>query len=264
MAIQWGDTGRVVIGALRNFNITVNPNENLLGTPQNLGTSAPTGGAAGDISYTIQTSDLPTFNPSPISTKYTAYLIICGQNNSGASVTLTYNVLKNGSSVVANQTHTGVTNANYWTHSHYRWYDVKVGDTIEVQTWASAAGVTLNYWAVLIFPTRLDVTKSYTVRDLNIIIAKPLLTKGNPSGQNAGSWNMRVCTPTSNFFAQSGSFYLPGAWIAGVNNGGYGLGDTEKGDRTMGTTTTLSPTYYPYNYQVSGYPSVTTFREVLR
>lgn len=263
MTIQWGDTGKVVIGSLKTFNTTVTPNETLLGTAQSLGTTTPTGGASGDISYTIQASDLPTITPKPISVKYSAYLIICGLNSSGASITLTYNVLKNGVSLASNQTQTAVTNANYWTHSHYRWYDVQVGDTIEAQTWASAAGVTLNYYAIVIYPTRMELTKCPVVKDLSMTLSSPAMTKGNPSGVGNGNFNVFPTTGGDFLGLFATSNVIPSLSIASSTNG-KSLGGLERGDRSTSTSTTLSSTFYPFNYQRSFYPSTVSFREILR
>lgn len=265
MTIQWGDTGKVVVGPLKTFTVTTpTPYENLLGTPQSLGTVAPTGGAAGDISYTLQASDFPTISPSPYSTKYCAYFIVSGQNLSGASVTLTYNILKNGTNLFANQSTASVINNNYWTHSHYRFYDVSVGDTLEVQTWASATGVNLSYYAVFILPTRMELTKASIVKDFSLTPSSQTLTKGTPSPALTGAWYIYPTNATTdNLTLNAASTRTSIAICINAALNGFSLGRIGNGDAALSSGIQSNSSNHPYYYK-NYYPASVSFREILR
>lgn len=265
MTIAWGDTGRVAFGSLKTFNVTLaTPYENLLATPQSLGTAAPTGGAAGDISYTLTSSDFPTISPSPYSVKYCAYLILSGQNLSGSSANVSYSVLKNGTSIVSNITQSGVANNNYWTHTHYRFYNVQVGDKLEAQTWASVTGVNLNYYSVVVFPSQLELTKADIVKNMSMTLsASSSMTKGNPTVATTATWMMYPTNSTSaSMSIGAGTYTALSACIDSALNG-YSLGRLNYGDASLLTYTMTSGTYYP-DYVKTVYPSQISFREVLR
>lgn len=273
MTILWGDTGKIVYGPLKKFTISANPYELLKTTTgtststdiMNLPSAEPSSGD-GLITYTLQQSDLPTMTPSPLSTKYTAYLIVSGKNSSGATVTLNYSLYKNGTAIVSNATQTGVVNNNFWTHSHYRFYDVNVGDTLKVTVWCATAGVTLDYVAVVVFPTRLELTKALIVKDLNITVNNPVLTKGTPGVLNNSNW---LIYPASNTTFTIGGVGTSLNQItigslsihAGLN--GFSLGRINNGDSTQSTNTQSSATLHPA-YSTNYFPTSISFREILR
>lgn len=262
--IQWGDTGRVVYSPLKTFNISLaTPYENTLTTPQTLGTTTPTGAAAGDISYTIQQSDLPVISPNPLSVQYCAYLITSGLNATGSTVNLSFNVLKNGTSVITNQAQNNIANNNYWTHSHFRFPNVKVGDTIEAQTWSNIAGVTLNYYAVIIYPTSMQLTTATIVKELTYTMnGNPTLAKSTSHAATTASLLVYPSTNTSaNIGASSGSLLFHAACI---NSSAVGYsGRLQNGDAGTGTNTSTNTGYWP-NYSQNAYPSQISFREILR
>ena len=233
-----------------------------MGTPQSLGTSAPTGGAAGDISYTLSASDFPIITPSLYSTKYCAMLVISGQNLSGATATVNFNVLKNGTSIIANQSQTNVINNNYWTHSHYRFFNVSIGDKLEAQIWSSVTGVNINYYSIIILPSQMELTKSTIVKDLNVTLSTFSFSKGVPvtTGQflyyptNSNANNIAINNGTT--------YVVNSACIATLMNG-YGLGRLNISDASLSSGVASSSTIWP-NYYRNAYPSIITFREVLR
>lgn len=265
-----GDTGKIAYGPLKTFNISLaSPiNETLQGTPITLGTSEPASGGTGVTSYTIQSSDLPTITPAPYSIKYCAYVVVSGRNTSGASVSVNYSIYKTPSGgtqaqVVAPTVQT-VANNLYWTETHYRFYDVQVGDILEVRNWASvASGVTLDYCALVIYPTRIEITKSTMVRDLNYTMnSGAVLTLGTPNPAVGANWNVYLVNNQS--LSQVGNSVDMKFTVASINLSANGFsGRQANGDATLSTGPQTHATNHPYYYK-GAFPSKITFRELLK
>lgn len=263
MTIQWGDTGKIVTGTLKTFNITLNPNESLISATQNLGTAAPTGGAAGDVSYTIKASDLPTISPTPISCQYTAHLIVTGQNNSGASGSVNYNLLKNSTAIVSNQSQASIASANYWTQTHYR-TTVVVGDVLEIQLWGSATGFTLLYAALILYPRMPQLSNVYILKDVNFTLTAPTLTATGqtPAVAITQGWNVYPTNLTNTAISSASSFTMPSANFSDSSRFYFGRAFYD-GVSSAGTYTQTHATNHPY-YGRCDYPSQITYREILR
>lgn len=264
MTILWGDTGLISVGAQKTYTTTLaTPNEVLLppGSEIVLPTADP---GTNQVSFTVQESDLPTINPTPYSVKYSAYVVVSGKNATGASVSVTYTCYKNGVAVTGaiGQAQSGIANNMFWTHTHYRFYDVVPGDVLEVRCWSNTAGVTLDYYSLLLMPTRMELTKSLIVQDLSLTLTAPQpYLKGAPGYQPSGSWNVYPTNSATLFASMSSSFNQPVAIITSSSNGF--LGRINNGDTAMSTGVATHSTGHPQSGR-NLYPSVITFREVWR
>lgn len=263
MTILTGDTGLVSVGTLKTFNITMaTPNETLLasGSEIALPTAEPAGGAAGSVQITVQASDLPTIDPTPYSTKSTAFLILSGKNTTAGALTISYSVYKNGVSVAT--TTQSVAANNFWTHTHYRFYDVVPGDILEGRVWCATAGLNLDYYALVVYPTRMDLTKSATVQDLNCTVVLPTLTKGTPGASVTGLWNIYPSNVTNAGVGLQVFANFPSLCIRSDLNG-FATGRPTNGDVQVSSNVAVHATNHP-SFARNYYPSVISFREVSR
>lgn len=258
MTIQYGDTGKVAYGTSKTFNIAfASPRETLLGSPASLPTAEP---GTSQISFTVQNSDLPSISPSPFSVVYSAFLYAGGKNTDTASQSVSYRILKNGTSITTGTQSSIATNV-FWTHSYYNLYNVSVGDVLEIRLWSSSANVNYDYYALLIYPTRANLGKSYLNKDVLFSNATtPALTLGNPSAQNTNGAFIYPSTSTSINIPYSGG---------SVSFGGFSWNTTyqslriDRGDNTIAMGSTTHNTYRPY-YQRQWIAGTITFREILR
>lgn len=164
MTLLLGDTGKTQIGPLKSFVISPGTaRETLLGTALTLPTTEP---ATAQVSFTVQASDLPTISPS-VPMLYNAALQASGKIGAVASV-VSYRVLKNGVSV-AQASGASAVATQFWSHTHWRTFDVQVGDVLEIKYWAAQADVTLDFYGLIIYPSQPDITKRGTIlKDLAI------------------------------------------------------------------------------------------------
>ncbi|MCX7781166.1 MAG: hypothetical protein N2491_09695 [Negativicutes bacterium] len=117
------------------------------------GTALPTSEPSeSQIVYTIAESDLPVTTDKAATMKFTALLWGGGKNNGTSAATVSYRILKNGTSIVTGSG--SVAAGNYYTVSCYQLYDVKAGDVIEMRLWATAATVDFRYKAMVVLVTR--------------------------------------------------------------------------------------------------------------
>lgn len=257
MTVLWGDTGKVSLGTLKKFDITLaTPRETLLGTPVALPTTQP---GTPQISLTVGGSDLPTISPSPISTSYTAMVYTGGRNTDAASQTVNYQIYKNGSSV-ATGSQTGLVSNNYWTHNYPSFFGIVDGDVITVSLWATSVNVNYDYYAIIIMPTRIQLAPPNVIlKDLYYGgFSIPTLTMGTPSTYTTGSWKI---TPSSigTMFDLSIATTFP----AYISHATYGLGRTDQGDATTSVGIQTNTTNRP-RYATNRVANSITFREVLR
>lgn len=258
MTVQWGDTGRVAYGPLKTFNITLaNPRETLNGTPTALPTTEP---ATSQISFTIQSSDLPTISPAPISLKYAALLYASGKNTDAASQTVNWRVLKNSVSV-ATGSQTGVASNQFWTHSYFQFFDVAVGDVLEIRLWSTSANVNYDYYAIALQPTRINLGKSYINKDVSYtnLVNHPALALGTPNVQSTAFTGVNACSIANQPTNVSGSATFGAlSWTSP-----YFAGRINNADQVTSVTTLTHATNHP-QYQRNSIPSAISFREVLR
>lgn len=145
------------VGSKKTFTITPGTvRETLLGTPLTLPTAEPT---TGQFSYTIQASDLPTISPI-VPMKFNAALYASGKIGAAASA-LNFRILKNGVNVFTGPTASAAA-TNMWGHTHWRTFDVREGDLLEVRYWAAQADVILDFHGLIVYPAQPVVSKQGT------------------------------------------------------------------------------------------------------
>lgn len=146
MTIQWGDSGRISIGVLKTMNITPYVNEqNLTSTALPVGANASSLPASPVVSFTINTSTMsPTFSGiKPLSFRTIYGLNVSGQNTSGASQTVYFQINKNG--VNYKTGNASITNNNYFTVSLCDG-TLQNGDVLDFYIWTpTSSGVNYFY-----------------------------------------------------------------------------------------------------------------------
>lgn len=270
MTLLLGDTGKSAYGQLKTFTLqSAVPREISLGTivlPNAEGTT-------NQVSFTVQDTDLPTLTPSPVSMKYLACVIASGKCTTAATVS--YRVIKNGTSITTSSG-TGVAN-QYWAHSHFRWFDVVVGDTLEVRVWSNQTDTNLDYACLMIYPATIVLSK------LNTILSNLTYTVGtttnfpNPTGAGlrsvavASNANTNFCvapnvTSTGNgtgclgILTTSGTPYIFPAMISNS----FGILRASTGGDGGSTATNSANNATTINIQKQVFPNTISFREVLR
>lgn len=269
MTVLYGDTGIVNTGPLKTFTLTMAAiRETLLPAGSEIALPTGTEPAAATpscISYTIQASDLPVVSPSAYSMKYTPFLVCSGKNTGVGSAIVKYSVYKNGVAVVTNQAGTAITVNNFWTQTHYRWLDVQVGDVIEVRCWADIAGVNLDYFNLVVYATRIELTQALYVLDLEVPISNgngmpTMATLGKPAVGNTGGWAL-VAFPESGGYAAHGfSSTASYAVLSISNNYGIFAGRPAVGDISQTSVTLQHATNHPF-YNRTAFPTSFSFYE---
>jgi hypothetical protein len=167
-----------ILTSLKTLNITYKtPRETLLATPEPLVTAEP---ETGQVYYTVAEADLPTFNMAVYSKKWVAVLVAGGKNAGDSAVTVYYRMKKNGVSV---STGSVSVSAGYYYTIMCFFYDVAVGDTLEISLWANLTGANWDYEAFQIQVTRLILfNKPRLLLPCNFesLATQPVLTLGNP------------------------------------------------------------------------------------
>jgi hypothetical protein len=258
MSLLTGDTGKSQVGSLKTFILTPStPRETLLTTPLTLPTTEP---VTGQISWTIQDTDLPILN-FIANMKYNASFI-CGGKVGVTAATISYRILKNASSVVQT-TGASATAAQYWCHSHWRATDVKVGDTFEIRYWASQSDVNLDFYGLIVYPTQPDILKSGIIlKDLSFSnLATPSFVSANVVVSNTQGFQIFIWSSSSN---STGVTTATSFYAINLRNGSpiyklaYGIGENS-GEATQQV---VNATQRQYTRQI--FPSSISFREVLR
>lgn len=187
MALLLGDTGKGQIGSLKTFTITsATPRETLLtgGGVLTLPTTEP---GTSQVIFTVQSSDLPTISPD-VPMKYNASLIVSGKIGAVASI-INYRVLKNSVSV-AQASMANAASTQYWTHTHWRTFDIKVGDVLEVRYWAAQADVNLDFYGLLVCPSQPithkpgAILKDVALSNVSLGVEFSTITATNVGGSN--------------------------------------------------------------------------------
>jgi hypothetical protein len=168
---------RDFLSSQKNVTVTIqNPQETLQGTPTTLPTSEP---SPAQISYTVASSDLPSFTVKPDSVKYIA--IVFGAGKVVTAPTLSYRMKKNGNSVA---TGSGPVTVNYYYTWNTFFYDVVIGDVLELALWSNKTNSNWDYKALSVCYTRFIPKLSCPILSpFNITqsLTHPTLTLGNPS-----------------------------------------------------------------------------------
>jgi hypothetical protein len=168
--------------SLKTLNITYQAaQETLLGTPETLPTTEP---ATPQISYTVAAGDLPTFNLLPYQKKHIAILI--GAGKAVTAATISYRMKKNGGSVESGSSSVP---ANYFYTRACFFYDVAVGDVLELALWSNQTDSNWDYTAFHIQASRLILlNKPRMLAPCNFAAVSgfPILTLGNPATSSLG------------------------------------------------------------------------------
>jgi hypothetical protein len=166
------------ISSKKTLTITMQPpQETLQGSPTLLPTSEPSAGNE-QISYTVQSSDLPTFNIQPETKVWIAIIHAAGKYVTAG--TLNYRMKKNGASVT---TGSSSVSANTYYTRMLCFYNVQVGDVLKVSLWSNRSDSNWDYNAYMVYPTRVSL--SNRKRALASVAFSNIqgltLTQGNPT-----------------------------------------------------------------------------------
>lgn len=274
MTIQWGDTGKIAYGALKTFAFAcATPREVALGS-----TTLPSAeGVTNQVSFTVQQSDLPTITPNPLSMKYVACVIVSGKV--GASATnVSYRIFKNGTSLAT--TFGAGTATQYWSHNHWRWFDVSAGDVLDVRVWSNQTDTTIDYAGLMIYPAAVVFSKPGTIlKDVSYTNGSTSTGGSNPNPTGAGVRSVTVVTTSgSSFPIQSNTaagslsgLTSPGTMVSGTPvpysalvSASTGLFRTANGGDTTATFTQVYNDTTTIRVQKNGIPTTIFFREILR
>jgi len=166
-----------LVTSLKTLNITYQtPQETLLGTPETLPTSEP---GTPQIGYTVASDGLPSFDLPPYQKKFVAVLIGAGKFVTAGTVY--YRMKKNGASVA---TGSNSVSANYYYTWNCYFYDVAVGDVLELALWSNQTDSNWDYKAFQIQVSRLiPFNKPRLLMPCNFAAlgTQPALTLGNPT-----------------------------------------------------------------------------------
>lgn len=98
---------------------------------------------------------MPVWTPYELPHIKTACLIVAGTNPGPTSGQISYRLLKNGVSV-ATGGQTVYADSAFWSHCHYRFFDVKAGDVLAVKMWANQPNAYIHdFYRVVVYPTRI-------------------------------------------------------------------------------------------------------------
>jgi len=192
------------------------------------------------VSYTVTEGDLPDITVDwPII--YVAVICLSGKNVGSASRRVYHSAYKNGEAVHTNH-YNSVSVNYYWTHNVY-FYDVKVGDVLEVSLWSNVADeVNFDYEAYQIEPTRhvppgtLFISAYHSENQFVLSQApNPFYLEYSPVLYNS-SFMWAQVTSGNNMFLTPHPEY--GLWR--LYSGDY--------NQMNSSTKTQSNTYHPYVY----------------
>lgn len=173
---------------------------------------------------------------------------------------INYRVLKNGSSVVQTSGASAAAN-QVWTHTHWRTFDVVVGDVLEIRYWAVQADVTLEFYGLIAYPSQPDVSKRGTIlKDLALgsLLTTPNFTTATTTVQT-GNFLIYPAPTTTASLSISGALTLS----AIIPYTLYGLFRNTSGESNAAST---NQAVHATQIQIQKllFPSTITFREVLR
>lgn len=256
MSLLIGDTGKAQIGLLKSYTITPGTARETLLTGGSILTLPTTEPATAQVSFTVQSSDLPTITGNaPM--KYNASLVCSGKIGVAASV-INYRVLKNSVSV-AQAAGASAAATQFWSHSHFRTFDVQVGDVLEVKYWAVQADVTLDFYGLIIYPSQPLVSKDGTIlKDLAFGNTTTNPVFATATTVQAFSNYYTFPSSVNNIAFTGNQTYAAIGYNA--NNGAYktGQADAQAATTNQYVNATQRQIYKQY------YPQIISFREVIR
>lgn len=262
MTILWGDTGKVSLGTLKETTFIYPPMQETPGLNIVLPTTEP---ATPQISYTVQESDLVTFEGNmPLSYDIIPILYVNGKIGA-ATATLNYRLLLNGATIIQS-TNTNQTANNFFTYTAGRYMVVKVGDVISMSLWANQPDVVVNYHSFTTIVTRLQLAPMNTILKevkFGVGAAMPNTTQ-HPTPLFTASTQSYISLPSDNGISainviinatQSVIMY------AMMQHPTYKIGRANYGDTSSSVLISIDPTnkFRPYKNWM---PTTITFREI--
>lgn len=260
MPNQYGDTGKSAVSPLKTFTFT-NPNarESDLGGSALLPTTEP---ATSQVIWTVGSGDLPSISPPAYSMKYCVWGCVSGKCTTAA--TLSYRIIKNGSSL-ATATTGGVAN-QFWTHNHYRWFDVVVGDVLEVRMWSTQADTTIDYSSVQVLLASIyTAPPNIILKDFTVSGTSATATPTGLGIRSTTVGNTQGLSLTPANFTNVGNVNFSGSMTiyAFMPNPSFPTLRVNAGDISAASTTPFNNAT-SINYARSFVPATITYREVLR
>ena len=152
------------------------PQETLLATPVTLPTAEP---AVPQIGYTVAAADLPAFNMGVYRRIFVAMVFGAGKATTAGRVY--WRMKKNGVSVA---TGSGTVAANTFFTVNAYFYNVNVGDLLELALWSNVADTVWDYKAYNVQVTRLILMNKPRLLcpcNFTSVGSGPVLTLGSPS-----------------------------------------------------------------------------------
>jgi len=231
-----------LLTSLKTLNITLQtPLETLLGTPETLPTTEP---STPQISYTVADANLPSYNIMPYVKKHVAYLIGAGKFITAG--TIYYRIKKNGASVYNGSV--SVPANTYFTINGF-FYDITVGDVLELSLWSSVTNSNWDYKAFSIMVTRLILMNRQRILkpcNFSAVTAYPALTLGNPAVYS--TYAFYTYFDNDSLIKNLTSTFVFSVFSVGNT---YGMFRVYMGDNLAagGAIALTNATYRPYYYQ---------------
>lgn len=228
-------------------------------TPTMPPTSISTGSPQYSITFSKATMS-PEFtgNSQPISWRTQGVAYLCGQNTSGASVTLYYQINKNGSSWKSGSS--SIVNNNYYTL--YFLDNFNDGDKFDFYIWSSAtSGMNYLYQGFCCFPNRVNLGAK-NMYNATFTLYQPTFTLTGHCGNSwYGNFFVYPIPSNTNNLSLGNASFSPITVPFVATHPTYGQYVTQGGDIFTNSGINSSSTTYP---QINYTPQVQllTYREI--
>ncbi|MEM4667442.1 MAG: hypothetical protein QW498_09095 [Thermofilum sp.] len=230
---------RPEVGSLKELRITMRtPKEELLSTPEPLPTTEP---STPQIAYTVSEEDLPVLSISVHRVIWVARVFVAGRFTTAGRL---YLRMWRNRSVVSYSSYSVTANFYYTVNASF--YNVRVGDVLELSLWSSVSDSVWDYRAFQIQPTRIiphaKYVNLYNVRFSDIQV-HPVLTLENP---NYTAYSPYIYHTDAFSYYASSEITVPLLRLSPT----YGLFQIYFGDYSSRNTAIFptSPFYKPYSY----------------
>lgn len=260
MSILLGDTGRASVGNLKTINFQHQFIEQDY-TGITLPTSLP---PVAQLSYVIGESNLPIISGGTTSFLPMPWTILGGQNTSGVSVTIYYEIYRNGV-LWQSGNRTSVPNGQYWTFFCLKAENnMVVGEEISVKVWTTATGVSILYSCYSTFIGRLDLGLKFgaMIKDVSATVVYPhTVINGYNAMTKWSSWTGSLTIfPMNNsgFASTSANAFIP---LLQYCNTTYRLFSNQGGDANNATGINYHTSQFP-NVQQTAILTSISFREL--
>jgi hypothetical protein len=192
--------------------------------------------------------------------KYNACLVCSGKAGATAA-TPSYRVLKNGTSIIQTSG-ASVTASNYWSHTHWRTFDVQIGDVLEVRYWSNTTDANLDFYGLIVYPSQPVISKPNEIlKDVTFSNCTNTLPAFSTtfSTSNSGFFRINFSSTTSATYDSGGNITIPSM----IPLSPYGMFRNSLGDAAVGSTQQYVNATQR-QIQRLWYPQTITFREILR